>query len=45
MKFSQTEKDKYCYDLTYIWNKKKIQNPKTKLIEKEIRAVVIRGGG
>lgn len=36
---SQTEKDKYCVDLIYMWNLKS-----NKLIDKEIRFLVIRGG-
>ena len=39
-KISQTEKDKYCYDPTYIWNLK--QN--YKILDTENRLVVARDG-
>ena len=42
---SQREKDKYCMLLPYMWNLNKEPPPKNKLIEKQIRLVVIRGGG
>ena len=41
IEISQTRKDKYCM-ISLIWNL--IQNEQEKLIEKEVRFVVTRGG-
>ena len=35
----ESEKDKYCYDISYMWNLKKTNS------DTESRLVVARGGG